>query len=79
MPPTERRQAARNSAGIKCENIASDGTTSMQLTSSRERSFMVSRQRAFRLVGEGVPGMPDRVGRRDDSGLPAGVQPEIQG
>ena len=36
------RAAARTSAGIKCENIASAGTISMQLTSSRERSFMVS-------------------------------------
>jgi hypothetical protein len=36
-----RRAAARKSAGIRWENSASAGTISMQLNSTRERSFMV--------------------------------------
>ena len=47
------RAAARTSAGIQCENIASAGTTSMQLTSSRERSFMVS---YLAIWGPALPG-----------------------
>ena len=72
------RAAARISAGIKCENIASAGTTSMQLTRSKERSFMVS---CLAIWGPALPGrfwgdMPqEREG--DDSGRPAVLQSEI--
>ena len=37
-----RRATVLNSAGIRCENIASDGTTTMQLNNSRARSFMAA-------------------------------------
>ena len=37
---TRVRIAPRNSAGILWENIASKGTTSMQVTSTKERNFM---------------------------------------
>jgi hypothetical protein len=63
-----RRAAARISAGIKCENIANAGTTSMQLTSSRERSFMVS----GRFGDDRTQGPAG-----DDSGRQAGLQSEI--
>jgi hypothetical protein len=59
-----RRVAARNSVGIQCENIASAGTTSMQLTSNRERNFMVSG-----LGGSGLGGILP-----DDFGLTISVQ-----